>query len=597
MSEIKFSMLEVDLTSETSRVVDVTDDVKKYLGGRGLANKLMWDMVPPEADPLGPENIIHFGVGPLTGLVGAKTVLSFKSPLTGWAGRSAVSGYFGEEVVKARYNAGILIKGKAKRPVYLYVYDDVVEIRDASDLWGKWKQETEYTLRERLNRETGEVFGVLCIGPAGENLVRYANVMTEALHSASKWGSGAVMGSKNLKAVAVKGSKGPLYADHRQVWELYRHYATSPHTAVSKIEASRWGHTRSPSFLLRFACEGIKNNHLGYHEVAERSDYLAHHLKYFVWTDGCPGCTASCFVPFFKHDEQGAVCGDFRHDDLGGFNANIMVGYEEMTEISALVDELGIDSEEVGGLVAWAMDLYEHGIITKGDLGGIDLKWGDAKATCELLKKIAYKDGRAPAALAEGFRRAYEVFGEESKWYAFEVHGCASATYDVRNKEAGNGLIYATSHNGARMGAGITSGLHEALTICIFLAGPLIQTWGSLEEASRLLLNASCGWDISTEEIKDISLRNYYFNRGISCRYGYHPSQEDFLPPRAFGEPITDKYGTTWVWDHDEFEAARKRYYARNLGLTENGLLPESEIERLGLGFVIPELKSLGAIA
>jgi aldehyde:ferredoxin oxidoreductase len=258
MNEIKFSLLEVDLTNETSRIVDVTEDVGKYLGGRGLANKLLWDLVPPGADPLGPQNILHFGVGPLTGLVGSKTVLSFISPLTGWAGRSAVSGYFGEEVINARYNAGILIRGKAKRPVYLYVYDDVVEVRDASDLWGKWKQETEYTLRERLNRETGEVFGVLCIGPAGENLVRYANVMTEAVHSASKWGSGAVMGSKNLKAVAVKGGQGPLYANHRRVWELYRHYATSPHTTVSKIEASRWEHTRSPSFLLRFACKGIK---------------------------------------------------------------------------------------------------------------------------------------------------------------------------------------------------------------------------------------------------------------------------------------------------------------------------------------------------
>ena len=233
MTEIKFSMLEVDLTSETNRVVDVTEDVKKYLGARGLANKLIWDLVPQGADALSPDNILHIGVGPLTGLMGTKTVLSFKSPLTGWVGRSSVSGYIGEEIVKTQYNAGILIKGKAKKPVYLYVYDDKVEIRDASDLWGKWKQETEVTLRDRLNQQTGEMFGVLCIGPAGENLVRYANATTEFVHSASKWGCGAVMGSKNLKAIAVRGTKGPVYADHGKVWDLFRTYATSPKTAVT----------------------------------------------------------------------------------------------------------------------------------------------------------------------------------------------------------------------------------------------------------------------------------------------------------------------------------------------------------------------------
>ena len=245
MPEIKMTLLEVDLTTETSKTIDVTDDVKKYLGGRGLANKLIWDLVPQGADPLGPENILHIGVGPLTGLIGDKTILSFISPLTGWAGRSATSGYIGDEIIRAQYNAGILIKGKAKKPCYLYIYNDEVKIKDASDLWGKWKQETEVTLRNRLNEQTGEMFGVLCIGPAGENLVRYANATTEFVHSASKWGCGAVMGSKNLKAIAVKGTKGPVYADHQKVWQLFRQYATSPRTMLHKLDESRWGHSTS----------------------------------------------------------------------------------------------------------------------------------------------------------------------------------------------------------------------------------------------------------------------------------------------------------------------------------------------------------------
>jgi aldehyde:ferredoxin oxidoreductase len=596
MSEMKFNMLEIDLTLETSRVVDVTEDVEKYLGARGLANKLIWDLVPQGTDPLEPDNILHVGVGPLTGVIGSKTILSFKSPLTGWAGRSAVSGYFGEEIIRAQYNAGILIKGKAKKPVYLHVYNDEVKIQDASDLWGKWKQETEVALRDRLNEQTGEVFGVLCIGPAGENLVRYANATTEFVHSASKWGCGAVMGSKNLKAIVVKGTKGPLYADHQEVWQLFKTYATSPKTALHKLGESRWGHGASVLPLLRHAMEGIKNNHLSYHEVVERSNFLDHYLKYYAWTDGCPGCAASCFVPYFKSNQRGAFGGEFRHDNVGGFNANIMVGYEEMTEIAALEDELGMDGEELGGLVAWAMDLYEHGIITKDDLGGIDLQWGDVDATCELLKKIAYKEGRAPAALAEGFRRAYEVFGEESKWYAFEVHGCAAPTYDIRNQFYGTGLNFATSHNGARLGSGLDAALREAATTCNFAIPPFIQIWGSGDEVVRVFLTAVCGWNPTIDDIKEITLRNYYFNRCVSLREGYHPEKDDYLPPRAFDESITDKYGKSWVWDKTEFEEQKNRYYVETLKLTETGLPPREELKRLGLDFVVPVLEPMGTI-
>ncbi|MFC1816755.1 aldehyde ferredoxin oxidoreductase N-terminal domain-containing protein [Thermodesulfobacteriota bacterium] len=596
MSEIEFRLLEVDLTKETSRVLDVTEDVKKYLGARGLANKLMWDLIPEGADALGPNNLLHIGIGPLTGIMGTKTILSFKSPLTGWAGRGSISSYFGEEILKAQYNAGILIRGQAKRPVYLYVYDDTVEIRDASDLWGKWMQETVVALRDRLNEETEETFGVLCIGPAGENLVRFANATSEFVHSANKWGPGAVMGSKNLKAVAVRGTKGPLYADHRKVWELFRTYATSSKTALRKLTESRFGHTNSMPSLLRHAAEGIKNNHFGYHEVVERSNYLEHHLKYYSWTDGCPGCAASCFVPFFKNSKRGAFGGEFRHDNTGGFNANIMVGYEEMTEISSLEDELGMDGEELGGLVAWTMDLYEHGIITKEDLGGIDLQWGSVEATCELLKKIAYKEGKVPAALAEGFRRAYEVFGEQSKWYAFEVHGAAAPTYDIRNKHVGHGLIYGTSHNGARMGTGMDQALREAATACNFAIPPFIQIWGSEEEAMSVFLNAVCGWNITTDDIKDITLRNYYLSRCVCLKEGYHPAKDDYLPPRAFDEPITDKYGTTWVWEKEEYAEQKRKYYVEQLKLTEEGLPPRKNLERLGLDFVIPKLEPMGAV-
>jgi aldehyde:ferredoxin oxidoreductase len=239
MSETQIRLLEVDLTTGQNRVLDVTEDARQYLGGNGLANKFIWDLVPQSIDPLGPDNILHIGVGPITGLVGCKVSCSFISPLTGWAGEASVSGYIGDELMRAQYNAGILIRGKAQQPVYLFVYNDRVEIRDASDLWGQYLVKTENTLRERLYRETGQEFGTLCIGPAGENLVRYANAATENVHSASKGGIGAVFGSKNLKAVTVKGTKTLPYVDHSKVWELKKKYAMHPVTALQKNQ--EWG--------------------------------------------------------------------------------------------------------------------------------------------------------------------------------------------------------------------------------------------------------------------------------------------------------------------------------------------------------------------
>ncbi len=148
--QIAVSLLEVDLATGKSRKIDVTEEAKQYLGGNGIGNKLVWDLVRPGTDPLSPDNILHIGVGPITGLVGCKTSCTFLSPLTGWAGEATVSGYIGDEIMRAGYNAGILVRGRAAKPSYLMVYNDRVEVRDAADLWGQLLMKTEGTLRTRL---------------------------------------------------------------------------------------------------------------------------------------------------------------------------------------------------------------------------------------------------------------------------------------------------------------------------------------------------------------------------------------------------------------------------------------------------------------
>ena len=591
MSGIKFSLLKVDLTEESSQLIDITGEMKTYLGGCGLGNKLVWDLVPHGADPLGPENILHLGVGPITGLVGTKVSCSFLSPLTGWGGEASISGCIGDEIMRTSYNAGILVCGRADRPVYLFVYNDRVEIRDASDLWGQYLVKTENTLRQRLYQETGEEFCTLCIGPGGENMVRFANATSENVHSASNGGIGAVFGSKNLKAVAVKGTRTLPYADHNRVWQLRKTYAMHPATMVRKVsEWGRYGANDGMRALLNYGGDSFRNGHSSWDPVADKSDGYVHELSYRVWTHGCPGCASPCFQPFFKNTPYGAFSGELRHGNTCGLCGNAMMGFDEVEEINSLVEELGVDAENVHGLMAWVTDLYEHGIVTRTDLGGIDLKWGDRDAAMALLKKIVYKEGHAPAALAEGWWHAMDVFGPESRWYAW----CSSANqsiarYEPRSKEHGLGLSSGTGHGGG-------SGLFDSATMCIFAAFPFFEIWGPPEEVARTFINAAAGWELTIEQINDITQRINLFSRSLSMREGFHPDKHSFLPRRAFEEPVTNKYGTTSVWTEQEWEESRRNYYVQQLGLTERGLLPREELQRLGLQYVIPVLEPMGVI-
>jgi aldehyde:ferredoxin oxidoreductase len=596
MAEIRIKLLDVDLTNRKTRIIDVTEDVKKYLGGKGLGTKLLWDLVPKNADPLGPDNILHVGVGPVTGLMGTKTVISFKSPQTEWKGRSTMSGYFGREIMNAGYNAGILIRGKADTPVYLYVWNNDVQIRDASNLWGLWGQKTEYELRKALKEETGECFGVARIGPAGENMVRYACINTEWMHTAAKWGCGAVMGSKKLKAIAVRGTESPDYADHQRVWDIFQKYLAHPATRMQKYNWRRFGASGFPT-MYPYGMEGVKNNQMGWHEVCMESNYVKHEMSSHIWTDGCPGCASPCFVPYFKPaSKYDPVVGEMRHDNAGCFSANILVGFEEEAYITPLNNELGIDAEEAGGIVAWAMELYDRGIITKEDLGGIDLKWGNVEATCALLKKIAYRENLGNV-LADGYRLAIPRIDKNAENMAFQVHGCGCATYDLRGLPEWGALSYASSHTGARMGTGIDSQISESATMCIFSTSRVIpEVWGSIEEGVRQYLNAVCGWNLTVEDIKTIALRDFMFERCFSLREGYLPSRDNKLPDRAFDLPITDKYGETYVLDRNWFTKALKDYYVETLQLTEDGLPPRALLTQLGLNFVIPVLKPMGVI-
>ena len=578
MPEIEIKMLEVDLTNEKSKIVNVTNYAKKHIGGSGLGAKLLWERVPKGADPLGPDNILYIGVGPMTSLVGTKTSHVFKSPQNDWFGEATISGRIGREIIYAGFNAGILITGKAASPSYLYVNDDTVEVRDATDLWGSLRQKTEYTLMERLRKETGETFSVEVIGPAGENLIRYANITSEYVHSASTWGPGGVMGSKYLKAIAVLGTKGPTYANHKKVYELFTKYRTSPEILTSRYQLRRYGAIRTVVGIYHMGGNGIKNQHLGWHEICSQINPEEYVAEYVTHTDGCPGCSTPCFIPFF--DRDGPTCGELRHGNYTSFLANVMVGFKEMNIIEPLVEELGFNSPQAGTMVAWLMDLYDRGMITKEQLDGIELKWGDVDAICTLLKKIAYREGVGEI-LAEGFKWAIPALGEKTGYYAWHHHWQGDARRDTRRYHR----IY-TVHSPS---------LADTATMCIFAAFSVGAVFGSRDECIRQYLNAVCGWNLTMNDLREIVQRNRLIGRCFSLREGYLPWRDDVLPDRCFDEVLTDKYGNKLVLDRDWYAREIQDYYGAN-GLSERGLPKRDELERLGLEYVIPVLDSMSLI-
>ena len=601
MAEIKFNALEVDLSKETWKVADVTDEIKRHIGGRGFGAKLCWDKVPKGADPLGPDNILYAGIGPVTPVFHSMTMFCFKSPLTGLYGRSAMGGYFGAEIAKAGYNAGILITGKAKRPVYLYVKDDDVQIRDASNYWGKniWRQKFEYDLTQELTQETGQTFQIADISIAGERLVRWATIATIWYHSASRLGTGAVMGSKNLKAIAVRGTKGPKLADPQEVWSLYNQYYKSSHGVEFKYGERRWGHMTSMPSRYHAGTEGVKNKQLGWHEVCMLNNPVEYEQKYKIWRDGCHMCHASCRVPGFQRDEPwGPVVSEIRHDNYGGFNANTLTkGFLEAPPIVALNNELGLDGEDGGGIVAWAMELYDRGIITKEELEGIDLTWGNVTAILQLLKKIAYREGEIPRILGEGHKFAPKLLGRDSEKYCMKSKGVGITSYEPRGS-MNDAISLAVSQIGAHHGdrGSPERVLFDSLTMCTFHLKVFKKVFESSVKCATLLLNAICGWNSTTDDIQTMQARNFMLERSYSLREGeYVPTRDDTLPDRFFEETIHTKYGKPLVLDREEFLQEREKRYL-SWGLTKDGVPSRNALEEVGLNFVIPELESMGLL-
>ncbi len=430
----------IDLTSRKVDIRPIPLDIRrKFLGGRGLDAYLLLNHSKKGCNPLGPANPLIVSGGILTATCAsatARTHVMAKSPLTGLLGSCNMGGFFAPEMAWAGFHH-LVIKGKAKKPVYIYIHNNEIEIRDAQNIWGKTTTDAQWAIRDELNDQ--EVKS-LVIGPAGENLVVFANVMTGIKNAGGRSGMGAVMGSKNLKAIACRGTMDIKIAHPVEALEYNKHFIDQITSAkVNKTQGTLgtpfiWGATNSWG--------GVRTRNFQYNQCEyaddiepERIDEICEQTMGPYHMAGCFGCQVHCRAQY--RIPSGPLKGKYEegpeYTSQGAFGSEpdcknaetILVG-------NHLVDQFGMDNLETGSLISWAMELYELGIITNKDTDGLDLKFGNDQALLEMVERICYRKGKVANALADGGIPASRIFGKNSFDYLIQVKGMSNLHSDER---------------------------------------------------------------------------------------------------------------------------------------------------------------------
>jgi len=428
---------------------------KKYLGGRGMDAYLLYNHTKKGCDPLGPDNALIISGGLLTATCAsatARTHVMAKSPLTGLLGSCNMGGFFAPELAWAGFHH-LVIKGQAKKPVYLYINNGDIEIRDAAALWGKTTTDTQWAIRDELDDQ--EVKS-LVIGPAGENLVRWANVMTGIKNAGGRTGMGCVMGSKNLKAVAVRGTLDIKIAHPMEAFEFNKRFIEQITSAkVNQTQGTLgtpfiWGATNSWG--------GVRTRNFQYNQCEdaddiepERIDEICEETMGPYHMAGCFGCQVHCRAqhkipsgPYKGRYDEGP-----EYTSQGAFGGEPDCKSAETVLVgNHLVDQFGMDNLETGSIIAWAMELYELGIISPKETEGLDLRWGNDAALIEMIENICYRKGWLGDTLADGGIPASEKIGKDSFDYLIQVKGMSNLHSDER-ATPGLALNIATASRGS----------------------------------------------------------------------------------------------------------------------------------------------------
>jgi aldehyde:ferredoxin oxidoreductase len=427
-------ILFVDLTNRKTTKRPFTKEMaSQYIGCRGYNAALLWEMVPKGADPLGPENVLIFGTGPLTGTStpsSGRISVTTKSPSTNLYLKTNVGGAWGGEIRFAGYST-LVFTGKADQPVYLWIENDKVELRAASHLWGKDVRETEQILQQ----ETG--YGnikVACIGQAGENLVKFAAIMCSNYNAAARGGAGAVMGSKNLKAIAVHGSRPVEVAEPDRfkelidaAWELYHQQSGALNTHI-------YGTSGSLSAVNEMHILPTCNFQFGYFEDANKiSGEALVEQGYLKRRVGCYSCPMSChrYSEVKKGKYSGSYTGGPEYETFSALGSGCgLSDIEAIIRANELCNIYGLDTISTGSVIQWAMECHQREL--DFDRDGLDLSWGNGNTVISLVEKIAFRQGLGNL-LAEGVKRASEAMGQNSEDWAMQAKGLEQSRVETRS--------------------------------------------------------------------------------------------------------------------------------------------------------------------
>jgi len=593
-----------------------------FLGGRGFNSKILYDEVPKNVDPLSPQNKLMFATGPLVGTafpLGARFNVSAKSPLTGILGDSNAGGHFAAEMKFAGYDQ-IIIEGKSRKPSYIYIENQEIQIKDAEHLAGKDVYETTETIRKDLGDRTVQV---ATVGPAAENHVLYAGIFANLARPAARTGIGTVMASKNLKAVALKGTGSIKIADPRKFWKI-----------VEEIEEETYAH---PQYRLRRIMGTTRilmlADKLGFlptrhftsatfeHAAKVSGERLAR--EYNVKNRACFSCIVPCSrVYLIRGGEYAGLFGEGpEYEALSSLTARVGNSNLDLAlKAVDLANRLGLDAITTAECIAWAMELYEKGELTKKETFGLELKWGNGEAILALIKRIAYREGFGDL-LADGVKMAAEKLGK-GKEIAFHVKGLEIIQADPRGLK-GYGLGYAVASRGAdhlrsepfielsddpEKGREMFGVPEATLRLAHKGKGKLVryfENWcaiiDSLEVCKNLAENmellpfnraaeiteVTTGFHFTEEAVFGIGERIINLERAYLIREGIR-RRDDYLPARFLKEPLPDGNSKGAIF---EIEPMLNEYYAERDWDSETGVPKAEKLRKIGLAYIVEDLK------
>lgn len=613
-------ILRINLTDMTAKEEELPLEVAKdYIGGAGFGIKYLFDELNGGIDPLGPENKLILAPGPFSGTTipcASRMAFTGKSPLTDAVGVALTGGYFPVEMKFAGYDV-LIVEGKAEKPTYILIKEGDVQFRSAKKVWGMKTTDTHQIIKNEL---TDQNVRIACIGPAGENLSKIACIINE-LRAAGRKGLGAVMGAKNLKAIAIRGSGTVPIADKEKLKVARGEFTKA--MKDSPVLYSQFSKLGTPMVVDATCALGIfpgKNfSATGEFAPIDKIGVEAQNTRN-VGREHCYGCPVGCSQ--LRLARTGAYAGILTEgpefETMYSFGG--VTGVDNIDSIIAadrLADELGLDSISAGVTIGFAMELFEKGILGTADTGSLELRFGNHEAMVTLLRLMAFREGIGDI-LADGTKAAAEEIGRGADKYAMHVKGLELPGYDVRGAKA-HGLNYATSYTGADHNRGyafqeifgipipqevdrfaaegkgkltkwnqdVRSATCDAPTMCAFLldmAVPAVAT-----QNTARLMEAVTGLKYAPEEIQRVGERINNLARAFNVREGF-TREEDTLPERLMTEPLKEGTSKGHFISRDDLKQMLDEYYTDRGWDLDTGIPTREKLEELGLGYVADQL-------